>query len=117
MGEWRRDGHVMGLSSTFRQFPHRGLYVRAEFKADWPFTKENVQSLALRRLTSPPSPPVSPILFLLYIRNLLIKIDRRNTVIPSHIDDIAIITRSKSIAVNNVILKGTAEKLMEEGKN
>jgi hypothetical protein len=32
----------------------------------------------------------------------------------SYIDDIAIIARSKSIAVNNAILKGTAEKLIEE---
>jgi hypothetical protein len=61
--------------------------------------------------------PVSPILFLLYIRNLSIKTDRRSTAIPSYIHDITIITRSKSIAVNNVILKGTAEKLIEEGKN
>jgi hypothetical protein len=60
----------------------------------------------------PQESPILPTLFLLYIRNLFIKIDRRNTVIPSYMDDIVIIIRSKSIAVNNTILKGTTEQLI-----
>jgi hypothetical protein len=43
--------------------------------------------------------------------------NRRNLSIPSYMDDIAIITRSKSIAVNNVILKEMTERLIKEGKN
>jgi hypothetical protein len=65
----------------------------------------------------PQDSPVSLILFLIYIRNLFVKINRRNTSIFSYMDDIAIITRSKFITVNNVILKGITEKLIQKEKN
>jgi hypothetical protein len=65
----------------------------------------------------PQGSAVSPIIFFLYTRNLFIEIDRRNTIIPSYINDIAIITRSKSITINNAILKKKAENLIEKRKN
>jgi hypothetical protein len=59
------------------------------------------------------SSPVSPILFLIYIRNLFSSIDNAEIRSPSYLDDIGLVVSSDSIKRNCFLLENAAERLMQ----
>src|SRR6266536_2298578 len=60
----------------------------------------------------PQGSPISPILFLIYIRNLFQDLESRGM---SYIDDISLVASSKSIKENCKILKEAAIRIFEKG--
>ena len=61
--------------------------------------------------------PVSPILFLIYIRFLFKETNNIEIRIPSYLDDIAILAKSESLENNCQILENTAKKLIQWEQN
>ena len=59
------------------------------------------------------SSPVSPVLFLIYIRDIFSNIKDLEVKNPSYINDISLITTSKSIERNCSILKTAVERLFQ----
>src|SRR5436190_3246306 len=57
--------------------------------------------------------PVSPILFLIYIRNIFPELNIMHIRSPSYVDDIALSYSSKSLESNYKILELTVEKLLQ----
>jgi hypothetical protein len=57
--------------------------------------------------------PVSPILFLIYIRNLFSSIDNAEIRSPSYLDDIRLVVSSESIERNCFLLESAAKRLMQ----
>ena len=56
--------------------------------------------------------PVSPILFLIYIKNIFPELNIMHIRSPSYVDDIALSYSSNSIKNNYEMLELTAEKLL-----
>jgi hypothetical protein len=56
--------------------------------------------------------PVSPILFLIYIRNLFSSIDNAEIRSSSYLNNIELVVSSESIERNCLLLENTAEKLI-----
>ena len=60
----------------------------------------------------PQRSPVSPILFLIYIRFLFKETKDMKISIPSYLDDIAILAKSESLEKNCQVLENIAKKLI-----
>ena len=61
----------------------------------------------------PQGSPVSPILFLIYIRNIFYNINMKDIRAPSYIDDIGIIVASKTVKENCLALKNVASQILQ----
>jgi reverse transcriptase-like protein len=56
---------------------------------------------------------VSPILFLIYIRNIFSDINKMNVRSPSYVDDISLVASSNSLKENCLLLQNAAEKMLQ----
>ena len=61
----------------------------------------------------PQGSPISPILYLIYTRNVFLNRKIRNIRVPSYVNNIGLITSSKSIKENCSRLQKAAEELIQ----
>src|SRR5438552_9137110 len=61
----------------------------------------------------PQGSPISPILFLIYIKDIFPEINSMQIRSSSYVDDIGLVASSESIKENCLILENTAEKLLQ----
>src|SRR5438034_10720508 len=61
----------------------------------------------------PQDPPISSILFLIYIKDIFSEINSMQIRSPSYVDDIGLVASSESIEENCLILENAAEKLLQ----
>jgi ribonuclease HI len=73
----------------------------------------NKQEKQKVKIGIPQKSPVSPILFLIYIRNIFSDINKINIRSPSYVDDISLNASSNSIEENCLLLEKAAEKMLQ----
>ena len=79
---------------------------------------DNKQEKTRVKIGIPQGSPVSPILFLIYIRNIFPEINIMHIKSPSYVNDIILSHSSKSIEKNCKMLKLAVEKLLQlQGQN
>src|SRR5947207_8119168 len=61
----------------------------------------------------PQESPISPILFLIYIRDIFSEINSMQIRSPSYVDDIGLVASSETIEENCLMLENAAEKLLQ----
>src|SRR5215471_16249293 len=73
----------------------------------------NKQEKSKVKIGIPQGSPISPILFLIYTRNIFSDINNMHIRSPSYVDDIGLVASSNLIENNCLILQNAAEKILQ----